>query len=164
MAARLISATSRISCALHWQDEAIEDCHQQARQGILTISLNVITQRGEPMTEDLNTKDLNDSEKLNLILAELASLRQWRMRADTFIEDRSRDTSPMLERIHKEIADTRFEMNEHFQQVEGRLDVLEKAARLTNHKIDELALNIFETRVVQRELGHRVDALESRSS
>ena len=116
------------------------------------------------MTEDLNTKDLADGEKLNLILAELADLRQWRARVDAFMEDRSRDTSPMLERIHKEVADTRLEMNERFQQVEGRLDALEKAARLTNHKIDELALNILDTRAVQRELGHRVDALESRPS
>ena len=58
------------------------------------------------MTANLNnedpskelTKDLTDSEKLDVILARL-------VRVEAFIEDRARDTNPMLGRIYKEVAD-----------------------------------------------------------
>ena len=69
-------------------------------------------------TKDL-TKDLTDSEKLNLILAELgnikselADLRVWRAKVDAFIEDRSHETRPILELIYKEIADLRQDVKD----------------------------------------------------
>ena len=77
------------------------------------------------------TKDLTDSEKLNLILAELADMKIWRTKVDAFIEDRSRDTQPMLGKIHKEIADTRYEMREKFEQVDKRFEAMEEKQEVT---------------------------------
>ena len=77
------------------------------------------------------TKDLTDSEKLNLILAELADMKIWRTKVDAFIEDRSRDTQPMLGKIHKEIADTRYEMREKFEQVDKRFEEMEEKQEVT---------------------------------
>ena len=76
------------------------------------------------MTEDVHaesttTKDLSDSEKLTIILAELGSvkvelgdLNQRVARLEAIADDRSRDTQPMLERIHKEIADVHFDLKD----------------------------------------------------
>lgn len=56
-------------------------------------------------TEDINTQDLTDSEKLNLILADLGDIKRRLTKLEAFAEDRSRDTRPMLERIHQEVAE-----------------------------------------------------------
>jgi hypothetical protein len=79
--------------------------------------------RGE-MTDE-NTKDLTDSEKLNLILAELADLRQWRAKVDAFIDDCSRDTRPKLDLIIKELSDAREEIRDvapRLDRIESRLE------------------------------------------
>ena len=67
------------------------------------------------MTEELNdhnetTKDLTDGERL--ILAELGNLNQRVARLEAIAEDRARETKPMLERIHKEIADVHFDLKD----------------------------------------------------
>ena len=77
------------------------------------------------------TKDLTDSENLTLILSELADMKIGRTKVDAFIEDRSRDTQPMLGKIHKEIADTRYEMREKFEQVDKRFEAMEEKQEVT---------------------------------
>ncbi|MGH9846612.1 MAG: hypothetical protein ACREEM_48555 [Blastocatellia bacterium] len=47
------------------------------------------------MTEDI-TKDLTDSEKLNLILARLGAL-------EAITDERSRDTRPLLDSLHEHV-------------------------------------------------------------
>ncbi|MGH9838041.1 MAG: hypothetical protein ACREEM_04580 [Blastocatellia bacterium] len=104
------------------------------------------------MTEDI-TKDLTDSEKLNLILAELADLREWRAKVDAFMEERSRDTRPLLDLIHKEIADTRIELREGQARLEDQLEHVKT-------KLDLMVVDIADVRTVQHRLGVRVSALE----
>jgi hypothetical protein len=100
------------------------------------------------MTEE-NTKDLTDSEKLNLILAELADLREWRAKVDAFIDDRSRDTRPKLDLIIKELSDAR----EEIRDVVTRLDRIES-------RLETLAMDVVDVRSAQRRLGDRVSLLE----
>jgi hypothetical protein len=73
-----------------------------------------------------NTKDLSADEALkqilsrqDLILAELADLRLWRegvdarlVKIEAFVDDRLRDTQPLLGKIHKEVADTRADIGD----------------------------------------------------
>ena len=110
------------------------------------------------------TKDLSADELLklilsrqDLILAELADLRTWRAKEDAFMEDRSRDTRPNLEMIHKEIVDTRIEMREGQARLEDHLEHVKT-------KLDLMVLDIAEVRTVQHRLGVRVSAIEQRPS
>lgn len=89
------------------------------------------------MTEDI-TKDLTDSEKLNLILARLAALE----------DDRARDTRPLLGEIRKE-------MQQGFARIEDRLSRIERNfGVLTRDMID---LRARQDRVEERfdEIGGR---------
>lgn len=102
----------------------------------------------QDLTADL-TKNLTDSEKLDLILTRLArlefeftDLRAWR-------EDRSRDTRPMLELVHKEIADTRLELAEVHAKV-SKFD----------RKLESLVLDVNDVRVEQRGHEKRLAVLE----
>lgn len=113
------------------------------------------------MTDEV-TKDLTDSEKLNLILAELADLRTWRAKVDAFMEDRSRDTRPKLEMLHKEIADTRTEARERFDQVDVRLTAIEREVKTIRREIGLLREDIWGERKERAELAERVSALEQR--
>lgn len=110
-----------------------------------------------------NTRDLTDSEKLNLILAELADLRGWRVKVDAFIEDRSRDTKPILNQIHKEIADTRLEMRERFEQVEERLTRTSEDAKGSHRLARLLHEDLLRMRANHEELRERVTELERRN-
>jgi hypothetical protein len=65
----------------------------------------------EDSTAEL-TKDMSDSEKLAFIVAELIANREWQAdlsarmtKVETFVEERSRETRPILELILKEVAD-----------------------------------------------------------
>jgi hypothetical protein len=58
------------------------------------------------------TKDMSDSEKLAFIVAELIANREWQAdmsarmtKVETFVEERSRETRPILELILKEVSD-----------------------------------------------------------
>lgn len=88
------------------------------------------------LTEDL-TKNLTDSEKLNAILLRLT-------RVEAYMEDRARDTNPMLERIYKEVAD----LNQSVGRIERDIQLLRED--LHNERHERLIL------------GQRVMALESR--
>lgn len=68
------------------------------------------------------TKNLTMDEKLDLVLIELADVKARVLKLEAFAEERSRDTKPMLGQIHKDIADTRLEMRERFEQVDQRFD------------------------------------------
>jgi septal ring factor EnvC (AmiA/AmiB activator) len=96
-----------------------------------------------------NSKDLTDSEKLDLILAELADLRTRVVKLEFFAEDRSRDTRPMLDRIHKEIADTHIEVKE----VKDRVIRMER-------KLDVLNSDVLELRAADREFEQRLTVIE----
>jgi len=102
------------------------------------------------MTEE-DTKDLTDSEKLNLILAELADLRDWRAKVDAFIEDRSRDTRPLWEVIHaqtEKLLEQNKQIVETLHQVESKLELLTD--------------DVMNVRAAQRILAGRVSALEQK--
>lgn len=113
------------------------------------------------------TKDLTDSEKLNLILAEFADFKIWRTKVDAFIEDRSRDTQPMLGKIHKEIADTRFEMREKFEQVDARFNKMEEQLTVVSEDAKKVARLVraqntvlFEAKAEWDDYGNRIFKLE----
>jgi len=123
---------------------------------------------------DETTKDLTPDEKLDLIIADLAAVKMrltgleedvttikansevtnTRLsRLEAIAEDRSRETRPQLERIHKEIADTRIEMSEGQQRLESRLD-------LVNQQLEVMTLDVMEMRTARRALDKRVAQLE----
>ncbi|MBL8192071.1 MAG: hypothetical protein JNK38_28935 [Acidobacteria bacterium] len=113
------------------------------------------------------TKDLTDSEKLNLILAELADMKIWRTKVDAFIEDRSRDTQPMLGKIHKEIADTRHEMRERFEKSDQRFNKIEEQLAVVSQDSKKIARLVraqntimFEAKAEWDDYGNRIHELE----
>lgn len=65
----------------------------------------------EDGTQEL-TKELSDSEKLAFLVEEAIANRAWQAemrsrleRVETFVDERSRETPPILELIVKEVAD-----------------------------------------------------------
>ena len=75
----------------------------------------------EDRTQEL-TKELSDSEKLAFLIEEALANRVWQAEISTrlatveaFVEDRSRDTRPLLNLIHKEVADLGQSVN-HMKQ------------------------------------------------
>jgi len=97
-----------------------------------------------------NTKDLTVDEKLDMVLAELAFLKAdfgaRLAKVEAFVEDRSRDTRPMLDKLYKEVADTRIEVGEvksHLKRLERKRDVLNE--------------DVMEVRIAQREMERDVD-------
>jgi hypothetical protein len=101
------------------------------------------------MSED-PTRNLTTDEKLDLILARLAKL-------EAFAEDRQRDTRPMLDRIHKELADTRVEMRTEFTEIKSRLVDLER-------RFEAMASEYFGIRANMRVLEERVSEIERKPS
>lgn len=106
------------------------------------------------MTEE-NTKGLTTDEKLDLILAELVDLRNWRTKVEAFIDDRSRDTRPKLELIHKEVADIRTEFGE-------RLVAIEREVKTIRRELGLLREDIRNERLERVELEERVSSLEGK--
>jgi len=113
------------------------------------------------MTEE-NTKDLTDSEKLNLILADLAVLKNEMadvksrlVKVEAFVDDRSRDTRPKLEMIHKEVADIRAEFGE-------RLIAIEREVKTIRRELGLLREDIRNERLERVELEERVSSLEGK--
>jgi len=98
-----------------------------------------------------NTKDLTDSEKLNLILAELADLKEWRAKVDAFIDDRSRDTRPLWEIIHAQ-TEKLIEQNA----------LIVETLRHVETKLNVLTIDVMDIRTVQQVMGARLSALEQR--
>lgn len=65
----------------------------------------------EDSTQEL-TKELSDSEKLAFLVEEAIANRAWQAemrtrleKVETFVDERSRETRPILELIVKEVAD-----------------------------------------------------------
>ncbi len=114
-----------------------------------------------------NTKNLTTDEKLNLLLAELAFVKveltfvkteltsvktefgARLAKVEAFIEDRSRDTRPMLDKIYKEVADTRIELKE----------VRDRVVRI-DRKFDVLNSDVVELRSADREFEQRLTVVE----
>lgn len=90
------------------------------------------------MTEEI-TKDLSDSEKLNLILSRLTTIetevRDVKTRLTALEEDRARDTKPLLGEIRKE-------MQEGFARVEARLATLAQESKTTRREVGLLREDI----------------------
>ncbi len=104
---------------------------------------------------DENTKDLTSDEKLDLILAELADLREWRAKVDAFIEDRLPDTRPLHERTVKEMIETRELLLE-------RSASIEREVKTTRREIGLLREDIRNEQLERVELAERVSAIEQR--
>lgn len=135
------------------------------------------------MNED-KTKDLTPDEKLDLILVEPASVKlrlgnlesvagdiaalkagiataNARLSAlEAIAEDRSRETRPQLDRIHKELADLRREVGELKQgqeRIESRLERI-------NQQLEIVTLDLMEMRGKTRGLDKCVTQLERQSA
>jgi hypothetical protein len=104
------------------------------------------------LTEDL-TKGLTDSEKLNLLLADMgqiktniADIKARLIKVEAFVEDQSRDTSPILERIYQEVA----EQGRSIREIRDELKLIHERINLEGRE--------------RFDLTGRVAALESRPS
>lgn len=111
----------------------------------------------EDRTAEL-TKDMSDSEKLAFIVAELIANREWQMevrawqadmsarmaKVETFVEERSRETRPILELILKEVAD----LSQSVREIRTDLKLLRE--------------EMWKEKRERAELADRVAALESR--
>lgn len=107
------------------------------------------------MTEDDPTKDLTDRQILLELRRAVAELTER-------VAESERRTNPLPPNYDARFTALEQSLAEFRAETNARLEALEKAARLTNHKLDELNTNAFDMRAVQRELSARVDALESR--
>ena len=100
-----------------------------------------------------NTKDLTVNEKLDMILSELAFVKARLVKVEAFVEDRSRDTRPMLDKIYKEVADARLEVKE----------VRDRVVRI-DRKFDVLNSDVVELRSADREFEQRLTVVERQSA
>jgi len=107
------------------------------------------------MTEDDPTKDLTDRQ----ILLELRHAVGSLVERVTALEHR---TNPLPPNYDARFTAMEQSLAEFRAETGARFDALEKSVRLTNHKLDKLALDLLETHAQQQELTARVDVLESR--
>lgn len=98
------------------------------------------------MTDDI-TKDLSDSDKLNLILTRLTALES---RMGALETDRARDTRPLLGEIRKEMQDGFARLEEESKRTRREIGMLREDAR--------------NERLARVELAERVEDLERRPS
>lgn len=113
------------------------------------------------------TKDLTDSEKLNWLIAEFSDMKSRIIKLEAFSEERSRDTQPMLGKIHKEIADNRLEMREKFEQVDARFNKMEVQLTVVSEDAKKVARLVraqntilFEAKAEWDDYGNRIFKLE----
>lgn len=104
------------------------------------------------MSEEI-TKDLTADEKLDLLIAEMQRANSRLAAIEAFVDDRSRDTRPKLNLIHKELADAREEIR----------DVKDRVARV-DRKFDVVLSDFTELRAAQRDVENRVWAIERKSA
>ena len=101
--------------------------------------------------ENADTADLTMNEKLDRILQRLAALEAHG----------TGTTRPVLDRIVKEMVETREMLMEQIAGVEktlsARLDRIEK-------RLEVVTLDLMETRADQRRLTERMDEIERRSN
>ena len=89
-------------------------------------------------------------------------MRTWRVKVDAFIEDRSRETKPLLGQIHKDIAETRIEMRERFEKVEEQLALMRDDAKLARRTTKVMHEELLRARAEWEENREDLDKLESR--
>lgn len=105
-------------------------------------------------TEDI-TKDLTDSDKLNMLLTQMAAFQTWQTKVDAFIDDRARDTKPLLGQILKEVQDG-------FARIEMRLSTVEEESKRTRREVGMLREDMRNERLARVELIERIEDLEQR--
>jgi hypothetical protein len=91
------------------------------------------------MSENTTT-NLTSDDKLNRILAELSYMKDRMMKVEAYVDDRSRDTRPLLGQMQKEIADFRVEVvaqikeaNSELKHINRKLDVLNRNPGFARH-------------------------------
>ncbi len=104
------------------------------------------------MNED-PTKQLPDSA-LQQILARLDTINARLTTLEEKADARKYETKPIWERALQEIAETRLEMREGFEKLEGRFDLLEE-------KLEVLADDVITLRVKHKRLALRVREIET---
>src|SRR5581483_659662 len=119
-----------------------------------------MTNEDEPtkdLTEDL-LPQMSDGEKLNWLVE---TMRQFM----------ARNTNPLppnydarFAALEAKLDNVEHELTEFRAETIARLDALERAARLTNHKLQDLNENAFDLRAEHRELAARVTTLEGSPS
>lgn len=100
------------------------------------------------MNDDI-TKDLTDSEKLNLILTRLTTVEDRLSRLE---DDRARETKPLLGEIRKEVSATRADIAE-LSAGQGRI---EAQLKHVDRKFNALTKDMMDLRAWQQELDDRV--------
>ena len=98
--------------------------------------------------ENANTADLTMNEKLDRILARLATLEA---RAD----DRARETRPLLDRLIQEMVTTR-------ETLTGRMDGMDARLQRIEKQLEVMTLDVMQVRTDQRQLEDRMGDLERR--
>jgi hypothetical protein len=108
------------------------------------------------MSED-ETKKLTDRQLLELIRRDLADVKARLATVEAFVEDRSRDTRPLLGQIQKELTDTRTELS-------GRLETLEGEVKTIRRELGLLREDIRNERLARVESAERIEDLERKPS
>lgn len=113
---------------------------------------------------DEPTKDLSDSEKLDLILADLADVKKRLGAQEATAEDRSRDTKPLLAELHNYVAILSADVRE--LRVETAAGFTSTNARLQrmDRRFETLAGDMVDLRNRQSDVETRVDEIERRPS
>jgi hypothetical protein len=120
-------------------------------------------QKKEKRRMSENTKNMTDSQKLDLILAELADLRQWRTSLDEWranVEERLKDTRPIWQAIHAQTERN----TELLQFIDERLTVVEKELRSIDRRFETFSIDHMHMRMRGdiREFNARLTEIESR--
>ena len=98
------------------------------------------------MTEGDKTRDLSDSEKLDLILSRLAALEATEA-------ERSKETRPKLDAIHAYVD----QLSQDMQEVKAGI-------RQLNRRFETLAGDIVDLRNRQSDVEQRLDSIERKPS
>lgn len=80
------------------------------------------------------------------------------------LPDEKYDTMPGVTAILERINQVRDELMAKLTEIETRVKVVEEQGRLTNHKFDLVAKEMFEYKALVRETQARVDELERKTS
>ena len=104
------------------------------------------------MSENTNT-NLTSDDKLSRILAELSYMKDRMVKVEAYVDDRSRDTRPLLGQLQKEIADFRVEVVTQFKEANSELKHI-------NRKLDVLNNEILDLRATANEHDERLNELE----
>jgi len=79
-------------------------------------------------------------------------------------EQKAGETQPMLETILERIESLRAEMRAGFEQVNQKIDSVEKTIRALERRIDTLSSDVVKVRADQRDIEDRVDKIERKPS